>query len=246
MSASRASPDLDVLLLHGAWCGAWVWDKVSSALTAAGLRVAAPQLPLGQTDARVRDYVSSAIGQAGASSVGLVVGHSLAGILLEPLALQCRVQSLMYLTAFVPQPGVSLREQWTAQPPLILPGWSRAVAADPSGVTSWTHINTAVDYLMNDCPPDAARATAAQLRPQAWTLTRDIHHTPLTTPSTVVTASRDRLLDSSELRHSAERIDVKRFAEIEADHMPMISHPRQLAELIQRALELRHTDQKRW
>lgn len=246
MSASPISPDLDVLLLHGAWCGGWVWDKVRSELAATGLRVAAPQLPLGRTDARVSDYVSAALDQAGARPVGLVVGHSLAGILLEPLALQCRAQSLMYLTAFVPESGVSLREQWKLQPPLILPGWSQAVTSDPAGRTSWTEIDAAVDHLLNDCPPDAARAAAAQLRPQAWTLARDIHQAPLTTPSTVVTATRDRLLDSSELRRSAERINVKTFAEIAADHMPMISHPGELANLIRRALELGDPGVTRW
>lgn len=244
MTATPLGADLDVLLLHGAWCGAWVWDEVRSQLAATGFRVAAPQLPIGQTEARISDYVSVALGQAGTQRVRLVVGHSLAGILLEPLALQCGVQSLMYLTAFVPASGMSLREQWKLTPALMQSGWSRAVTADTSGLTSWTQVDMAVDHLFNDCPPDAARAGAAELRPQAWTLARDIHRAPLTTPSTVVTATHDRLLDSRELRRSAERIEVKTFVEIASDHMPMISHPDRLAVLIQRALELRNPRQE--
>jgi hypothetical protein len=55
-----------------------------------------------------------------------------------------------------------------------------------------------------------------------------------------VTATHDRLLNSSELRRCGELIADATFTEIEADHMPMLSRPRQLTELIQRLLELRH------
>ena len=241
MSASRITPELDVLLLHGAWCGAWVWEEVRAALTAAGLRVAAPQLPIDHPEAGVRDYVSSVLDQTGGAPVKLAVGHSLAGILLEPLAAQCRLGSLMYLTAFVPISGMSLRAQWKTSPTVFHPGWSEAVTSDTAGGTRWTQIDAAVDYLLNDCPPEEARGAALRLQPQSWALARDRHETPLTTPSTIVTAADDRLLNSAELRRSGERITGAAFTELSADHMPMISRPGQLTELIQRVLERGHT-----
>ena len=241
MSVSgRPGAELDVLLLHGAWCGPWVWDEVSDALTAAGLRVAAPRLPIEHAEAGVHDYVSSVLDRTGGAPVKLAIGHSLAGILLEPLAARCPLGSIMYLTAFVPVPGMSLRAQWKTNSTLFRPGWSEAVTSD-TGATRWTQIDAAVDYLLNDCRPAEARAAALKLQPQAWALARDRHETPLTTPSTIVTAAHDRLLNSEELRRGGEQITGAAFAELNADHMPMISRPGQLAALIQRVLERRHT-----
>lgn len=236
MNRSDGSTNLDVLLLHGAWCGPWVWDEVRTALTESGLRVVAAQLPREQATAGISRHVAAVLDQIGTQSVELAVGHSLAGILLEPLAAQRPVRSLMYLTAFVPHSGVTLRGQWKTNPGLIRPEWAPAVSSDSAGTTRWTQIDAAVEYMLNVCPPDTARAAAARLGPQAWTLAQDVPEAPLITPSAVVTAAHDRLLDSGQLRRSAERIPNAAFAQIESDHMPMISRPLELTELIRRSL----------
>ena len=144
---TRAS--IDVVLLHGAWCGPWIWEETEAVLRARGLTVSSPQLPI-ERPARVEDYVASVLAQTGGAPIGLAVGHSLAGILLEPLAMRTPVQRLMDLAAFGPQPRIALRDQWRWTPTLLQPGWGAAVGAGPGDTTRWTDIDVAAEVLFGD------------------------------------------------------------------------------------------------
>ncbi|HPJ72893.1 MAG TPA: alpha/beta fold hydrolase, partial [bacterium] len=84
----------DVLLLHGGSHGAWCWEEVLRELERAGCRGHAPDLPGAGADPTPRASVTfeSCLAAATAfiESEGIeefvLVGHSLAGILLPELA----------------------------------------------------------------------------------------------------------------------------------------------------------------
>jgi len=230
---TRAS--IDIVLLHGAWCGPWIWHETAQMLRSQGLTVCAPQLPI-ERPAGLEDYVASVLAETGDATIGLAVGHSLAGILLESLAARTRVQRLMYLAAFVPRPGRTLRDQWRRSPALLQAGWGSAVGAGPGDTTRWTDLDAAAEVLFGDCAPEVARGAAARLAPQSWALTRDHFAGTLTTPSTVVVATRDQLLDPATLCRSARVISRRHAETIDAGHMPMISRPDELARMIVRTL----------
>ncbi|HBY59224.1 MAG TPA: alpha/beta hydrolase, partial [Solibacterales bacterium] len=95
------------LLVHGAWHGAWAWDRVKPLLAAAGHNVVAPDLPRSTLEANVACALAAV---AHCPPPLIVVGHSLAGMTVTALAEQIpgRIARLVYLAAFLPKSGQSV------------------------------------------------------------------------------------------------------------------------------------------
>lgn len=109
------------VLVHGAWHGAWCWQRVTSALQAQGHRVHAVTLtglgervhlmsPLVTLETHIAD-VANAIVAEELQDVVLAV-HSYAGMLGTAVAdrMPGRLRHLVYVDAVVPKPG----ESWSS------------------------------------------------------------------------------------------------------------------------------------
>jgi pimeloyl-ACP methyl ester carboxylesterase len=102
------------VLVHGAWHGAWCWNKVVPLLREQGHLVTAVDLPgrwqapARMADIRAADYAET-VGQVLRSSPlpVVLVGHSLGGATISLAAEQHpeRIRRLVYLTAFLVPPG---------------------------------------------------------------------------------------------------------------------------------------------
>jgi pimeloyl-ACP methyl ester carboxylesterase len=118
MSAAGAAPPL--LLVHGAWAGAWAWKRVLAPLRAAGHEVHAISLSgCGERrhalrrDITLQTHIADVVGLVQAESLqGVVlVGHSYGGLVVtgaadallahDPAA----VRQIVYVDAMVPAPG---------------------------------------------------------------------------------------------------------------------------------------------
>lgn len=147
------------LLVHGAWHGAWCWEKVVPLLAEMGHAAAAIDLP-GQGDdptpaasVTVDDYVR-AIGEALRSAGGrsVLVGHSMGGIAISAAAEAHPdlIERLVYVTAFLPRNGESL---------LALEGRNPEPAVPPSLVmnenepTCTIREEKVVPLFYHDCSP---------------------------------------------------------------------------------------------
>jgi len=102
------------VLVHGATMGAWVWDQVGSFLALGGADVQVVDLPAHGDDMTPVDqvtmdaYVARVASVVDASPAPVhLVGHSLAGMVISQYAeLEPeKLESLIYLAAFVPQDG---------------------------------------------------------------------------------------------------------------------------------------------
>jgi pimeloyl-ACP methyl ester carboxylesterase len=107
------------LLIHGAMGGAWVWERVITGLDAAGHRASAIDLPGQGSDTtplpeitlyRYADAVCDALD--GMEGPVLLTGHSMGGMVITQAAAQHpeKLAGLVYVAAFLPQPGQSLIE----------------------------------------------------------------------------------------------------------------------------------------
>ena len=104
------------LLVHGAWHGAWCWDRVAPLLVAAGHTVITPTLAgLGERAAELHAgidlethiaEVTAAIDPGGPRDM-ILVGHSYGGMVIAAVAARRagRIAGLVYLDAFVPDDG---------------------------------------------------------------------------------------------------------------------------------------------
>src|SRR5580700_10990719 len=100
---------MTVVLVHGAWHGAWCWEQVIPRLGAAGQRsvvvdlpsVSSPGAGLRDDAACVRDALDSLTDDA------VLVGHSYGGLVVTEAGVHPNVAHLVYLTAFVLEVGES-------------------------------------------------------------------------------------------------------------------------------------------
>ena len=107
------------MLVHGAWSGGWVWERVTPLLEQAGHRVDAVDLPgrgsnpavaRGDDPGRLARHVADRVEAAGEPVV--LVGHSMGGMSITGAAelVPDRIATLVYVTAFLPGDGQTLPE----------------------------------------------------------------------------------------------------------------------------------------
>jgi pimeloyl-ACP methyl ester carboxylesterase len=114
----------DFVLVHGAWHGAWCWQRIVPPLWAAGHRVFAVTLSgVGERahllskavtlDTHIADVV--AVIESEELLDPILVGHSYAGVVITGVAarLAARLRHLVYLDAVVLHPG----ESWSSTHP---------------------------------------------------------------------------------------------------------------------------------
>jgi pimeloyl-ACP methyl ester carboxylesterase len=115
---TRAPAPRAFVLVHGAWHGAWCWERVAALLSARGARVLAPEFgDAGREHTEVSlhthvDIVTDAIDAAGMDAF-VLVGHSYGGIVASAVAdrMHRRIAQCVYLDAAVPadmSPGASI------------------------------------------------------------------------------------------------------------------------------------------
>lgn len=98
--AVRTAGDSALVLVHGAWHGAWCWQPVVERLSATGIRVIAVDLPFTSFEddvTAIRDAVT------GAGTDVVLCGHSYGGRLVSAAADSLpTVRHLVYLSAQLP------------------------------------------------------------------------------------------------------------------------------------------------
>lgn len=230
MTVSPGSTPLPpIVLVHGAWHGPWCWQPVKERLLARGRQVHTVALPscgrdpdrLGglMDDARALEQVMSTLDQP-----ALLCGHSYGGMVLSAARLSPgQVHRLVYLCAFVPQPGLPLVAHFPALPPYV--------DLRPDGTIAF-RTELAREVFYGDCSEDVA----------AWATERLVLHsqaavtTPIAEPAwtrlpyTYLLCTQDQTIPPEMQRVFAK--DAARVIELETSHSPMLSQPDMLAGLL--------------
>lgn len=222
-----------VIFVHGAWHGSWAWSAVIERLTAEGIRSIAVDLPSKGLEVALlgdlhddAEAVRAAVETAGAPA--LVVAHSYGGLpASEGLAGVANVAHLVYLAAFMLEPGESLLGLRDG----VAPDWwvpsedgRTLLPADPEHV------------FFADCAPDVAARAAAALVPQR----RDVFAQEIraaawqTVPSTYVVCERDNAIPPALQERMAERAGT--VSRIDSGHSPFLSRPGEVTAIIQETL----------
>ena len=107
------------VLVHGAWHGGWCWLRVARLLRDAAHEVYTPTLTglgerahLARPEVDLETHVHDVVGVLEAEELRnvVLVGHSYAGMVITGVAARAanRLSHLVYLDAFVPEPGKSV------------------------------------------------------------------------------------------------------------------------------------------
>lgn len=223
------------LLVHGAWHGAWCWERVVPALESAGHRAIAIDLPGHGDDptppgevtlARYAQATRAAARTASEPVIG--VGHSMGGVIITQAAHDepTLFAALVYLAAFPPLDGESLSSIAARDAGSLIP---RAIERGDDAV----HFRTerAAEIFYADCSEDVAHGAAQRLRPTpARPMTEPVSlRGELEVPRVYVECTDDRAISLAFQRDLVARLPFERVVTMTTSHSPFLSAPDDLA-----------------
>jgi pimeloyl-ACP methyl ester carboxylesterase len=230
-----------ILLVHGAWHGAWCWAGLQAELDRRGLPSYAVDLPghglstlpLGDLHG---DAAHVATVLAGFDDEVVLVGHSYGGAVVTHAAgsahsVADRVAHLVYLTAFALDDGESVWGFSRARPrvPVAL---DEAVLGGDDGISRVDPAKApAALYAM--CPPAEVSAAVARLdRQPIASFRQPVAGSPRATiNSTYVKCTADQAIHIALQDELAGRCD--HVVTFESDHSPFLAMPAAVADVLE-------------
>jgi pimeloyl-ACP methyl ester carboxylesterase len=215
---------MSVVLVHGAWHGAWAWDGVRAELDGRGVAAEAVELPFtGFPDdvAAVRE----AIDRAGSDAV--VCGHSYGGFVISAAARGLPVSHLVYLCAFMVDADENAFGMWFEHHVPL-----HDSVRDVDGRSS-VDPSRAADCFYGDADDATVAAILPRLRTIPGAGGPPIDQTDPAwreVPSTYVVCTRDRAIHPETQRRMARH--ATSVVEWDTDHSPFVTRPGAVAELL--------------
>jgi len=231
-----------VVLVHGAWHGAWCWEPVVADLSARGVDAVAVELPGHGADpgpltdlhgdaARVRAVLDDF------DSPVVLVGHSYGGVVITEAGEHPNAAHLVYIASFNLDDGESAMSAAATE--------SAAAGVDHSGrPDALSYVRTADDgattidpdgariLFYNDCTPEVADWAVARLGPQPMAT---LSQSPAAVawkgrPSTYALCTEDNIVHPELQRVLARR--ATHVVEWPTGHSPFLSRPDLVADLL--------------
>ncbi|PBB69259.1 alpha/beta hydrolase [Mesorhizobium sp. WSM4312] len=218
-----------IVLVHGAFADGTGWQHIIPILQHDGYTVIAVQNALTsladdiETTRRVIEAQKGPV---------VAVGHSYGGAVITGAAAgNDNVKALVYIAAFAPEAGEAIgahtKEFPSALGPALRPDAAGFITIDPAQFR---------ELFAKDVPAEEASVMAAAQKPiigsafassvtaAAWK----------TIPSWYLVAQQDRAINPDLERFYAKRMGAT-TAEIKSSHVPFVSHPKEVARLIEQA-----------
>jgi pimeloyl-ACP methyl ester carboxylesterase len=222
----------NIVLAHGAWADGSCWSGVIERLQADGFQVRAPQFPLtslADDVARMRQVLEFQNGPT------IVVGHSYGGQIITALGSNApNVVGLVYVAAFGLDEGESLGALLSQGP--VTPALAH-LFTDSRGF-GWLSEDDFVKHFAGDVDPKRARVLYAAQQALASSAFTDVMGEPAwkSLPSWYLVAQNDEAIPPDAERQFAARMGAT-TVEIPSGHLAMVSHPAEVAQLIEKAAE---------
>jgi pimeloyl-ACP methyl ester carboxylesterase len=224
------------VLVHGAFADASGLRGLFDTLQDSDVTVVAPPNPLRGMSGGDGEYIKAVAD--GINGPVLLVGHSYGGAVITAAGTADNVVGLVYISGFAPDEGENLAELQSRFPapgaaPYFqehkLPQGGSEFMLEPDGFYS---------SFCADVPADDAAFYAISQRPLAGLALTEAAPTPAwrSRPVWAVLPTADRCIDPGVHHFSYERMGAT-VTEIEgASHVAMISHPKEVAEVVMTAV----------
>ena len=239
-----SGPKPPLVLVHGAWGGAWIWRRVLAPLRAAGHEVHAATLTgdgdrahLRHRGIKLADHIADVVALVQAEELhgAILVGHSYGGMVVTGAADRLlnadpkAVRGIVYIDAMVPLPGE---------------GWGQAHA--PAVVAARTAAAEANDFAL---PPPDPRDFGIEGADRDWLLRRQVPHPfgpyrePLhfdgerwaRLPRTFIDCNAPAYPTIDAMRERVRQLPGFRIEVMATGHCPMVTQPERLTALLLQA-----------
>ncbi|MCA0016239.1 alpha/beta hydrolase [Mesorhizobium sp. B292B1B] len=224
-ASTANAPKKTVVLVHGAFADGSSWSKVIPLLEAKGLNVVAVQNPLSSLAADVdatRRVIDAQPGPV------ILVGHSWGGVVISQAGVNDKVKALVYVAAFAPPKGVSINDLGKGQPA----PWAGSLQADSAGYLRLTPEGVA-RHFAQDLPAVEISLIAATQGPAFSGIFDERLEAAAyeTKPSWYIVAKNDGMIPPAAEAAMAKAIGAE-VTELSTGHVPMLSRPREVADVI--------------
>jgi pimeloyl-ACP methyl ester carboxylesterase len=225
-----------IVLVHGAFADASGFRGLYDELLGQDVTVVAPPNPLRGLSGGDGKYLKARIGEI--DRPVLLVGHSYGGSVITAAGTADNVVGLVYISGFAPDEGENLTDLQSKFPaPGIIPYIVEHQL--PDGGNEFTLAPEGFhESFCADIPADDAAFYASSQRPLAGVALTEAAPTPAwrSRPVWAVLPTADRCIDPGVHHFSYERMGAT-VTEIQgASHVVMISHPKEVAEVVMTAV----------
>jgi pimeloyl-ACP methyl ester carboxylesterase len=225
-------PKTNVVLVHGAWADGSSWGKVIPILQDKGFNVTAAQLPLTSLSDDIAVTRNMLAAQKGAT---VLVGHSYGGAVITGAANGApNVTALVFIAAFGLDEGESL-ESLSKQGPATAGG--AQIRPDDHGFL-WINPDGFPAVFAADVDPVEARVMAAVQKPLSLKSFVEKSGPPAWKhiKSWYLVSTNDQMIPPQAEEFMAKRMGAT-VRTVPASHASMVSHPKEVADLITVAAE---------
>jgi pimeloyl-ACP methyl ester carboxylesterase len=220
----------ELVLVHGAWHGAWAWDQLLPVLAERGWTASAVDLPsAGSKEGVLADGEVLRERLDATDAPKVVVGHSYGGTVITQAGAHDTVVGLAYICAARPDVGDVVWKD--PHSPDEVPYWIRV---DDEVEACFAEDSQKI--LFNDCSPEITAAAQARLVGQSLTSFLE----PVTAaawrerPYAYLICEQDNCVPAEAQEGLAEgAVHIER---VEASHSPFMSRPQAVEEYLRRAV----------
>jgi pimeloyl-ACP methyl ester carboxylesterase len=220
-------PKHSIVFAHGMWAGGSCFNKVIPPLQAEGYEVMAAQYGLDTHAADVAAVIGT-LGQVSAPTI--LVGHSYGGSVITAAGTDERVTGLVYVTALAPDEDETSQSQQDQFP--VTDVFSHIQVADgrvwmlPSGIDCFAGDLSEHEkrFLWATHAPPAEDLFKQKVEGVAWR----------SKPCSYLVAKNDRTLNPELQRFAARRMRATIY-EVASSHVPMLSRPQSVLDVIRTA-----------
>jgi pimeloyl-ACP methyl ester carboxylesterase len=231
-----------IVLVHGAWSDSSAWDAVTPLLKKKGYEVIVVSLPGHGKDEtsfaviNLQTYVDAVKTAIGNKTNILLVGHSMAGVVISEVAEQIPTQiaDLVYLAAYLPNTGDSLLSLASKDAGSHL---GKNLVIDQEHGRGIVNKDLVVDVFVADAPKNVADYVVANFR-------TDEPLAPFADKVTLTDAkfgsvkkayiftTEDHAVSFAYQQEMVKSVKVSKTYTLKTSHTPFISAPAALAEII--------------
>lgn len=234
-------PQPTLLLIHGGWSGAWVWEQLTPELDARNIAWRAIDLPgcgarrrFGWT-VSLNDYATAVLDAANNIDGPVVLtGHSSGGMSISQAAANApeRFEALIYLAAFLPKNGERLMH-------LTRKNLTPEFGSMPRPNVLTGHLTLSPERsrtpLYHDCPSHLIEDALPKHGPEplrpGMTKVR-LGPSFDAVPKHYVYCTNDRAITLDGQKWMADRYALASETSVETGHMPMFANPSGLADVL--------------